>query len=230
MGTPKEISNYFNVIKRSPHEGNLRISFNPKQTVNVGDAVQLKVTLISPEKNFDQIFWVKVVDPEKPKEKKPKPEEEQEQLGIPPLLPVYKDKENKEADAVSWEDVESATTQQVDYNTVMIPEVEGENLMQIYVNMDSSTYMNYKGRIKNPNVDQIELTRRKFQLSVYFHTLFLYTITKNRGYQIYKIVEGKNEPEYVDLGTYLIDLFDNYYSQFILEFSVTEELLYGLGD
>ena len=230
VGEPKEISNYFNVIKRSPHDGNLKISFNPKNNVNVGDTVQMKVTMTSPEKDFDQIFWVKVVEPEKPKQKKPKPEDGQELLGIPPLLPTYQDKEDKEPDAVSWEDVENATSQQVDNKTVMIPEVEGENLVKIYVNMDSTTYMNYRGKIKNPNVDQIELTRRKFQLSVYFHTLFLYTITKNRGYQIYKNVEGKNEPEYVDLGTYLIDLFDNYYSQFILEFGGTEELLYGLGD
>ena len=41
---------------------------------------------------------------------------------VPPtLLPTYQD---KEPDAVSWEDVENATSQQVDNKTVMIPEVE----------------------------------------------------------------------------------------------------------
>jgi len=56
---------------------------------------------------------------------------------------------------------------------------------------------------------------------VYFHTLFLYTITKNRKYAITR--EGDDQKE-VDLEVYLRDLFSSFYSEFILNFG-TNDLL-----
>ena len=43
-------------------------------------------------------------------------------------------------------------------------------------------------------------------------------------------VEGKNELEHVDLGQYLKDLFDHYYSTFILNFGGMEAMMQGIGD
>ncbi|MBK6883728.1 MAG: hypothetical protein IPH05_12430 [Flavobacteriales bacterium] len=53
-------------------------------------------------------------------------------------------------------------------------------------------------------------------------------ITKNRGYQLSVRKDGNNED--VDIGTYIKDLFDHFYSSFILTFGGTEELMQGLGD
>lgn len=229
-GEPKEITDLFNIVSSSPQNGLIKLNFNPKKTLNVGDSVKVKVTLTAPADDFEEIFWVKVADDNKPKEKAPKQEDSNEPIGLPPLIFAYQNKDEKGADAVSWEDVEQATSMQMDYKTVMVPEAEGNNLKRIFVNMESSVLMNFKSKYKNPNQEQIEIANRKYYTSVYFHTLFLYTITKNRGYEISQKQEGRSEPEPIDVGTYLKDVFDNYYSTFILNFGGMNEIMQGLGD
>lgn len=90
--------------------------------------------------------------------------------------------------------------------------------------------MEYKSKFKNANEEQIQIANRKYFTSVYFHTLFLYTITKNRGYQIQQKKEDAEELQPIDVGTYLKDIFDNYYSSFILNYEGMEEMMQGLVD
>ena len=228
-GTPKDISDVLNINKSSPNKGTMKIHLNPKETVQIGDEVEIMATLTSPGKDFNEIFWIKIVEEQKPKESKPKEEEDDEPLGLPQMLFAYRENEGIE-NTVSWDDVESATGLEMDYKTVMVPEAEGDNLKSIFINMDSSVLKNFMSKYKNPNAEQIELSNRKYYSSVYFHTLFLYTITKNRGYEIRKKAEGQENLEDVDVGTYLKDLFDHYYSTFILNFGGMEEMMFGLGD
>jgi hypothetical protein len=229
-GTPKEITDIFNVNKSSPNKGNIRINLNPKGELKVGDAVQLKVSLTAPGGDFDEIFWVKIADPKQQKEKTPKVEDDNEPLGLPRMVFAYKDKEDKGENAVSWDDVEEATSLDIDYKTVMVPEAEGDNLNGIFINMDSTVLKTFKSKYHNPNEEQIELSNRKYYTAVYFHTLFLYTITKNRGYQIKQKVENEDRFDDVDVAQYLKDLFDHYYSTFILNFGGMEEMMQGIGD
>lgn len=229
-GTPKEPSELFNVVKSSPNKGTIKIALNPKDNLKVGDAIQMQVDLTAPGKVFNEMFWVMITDKEAPKVKTPKEEDDTENLGLPQLLFAYEEKVEEHKDAVSWDDVELATGLDIDYTTVMVPEAEGDALKRIFVNMDSSVLMNFKSKYKNPNQEQLELANRKYYTSVYFHALFLYTITKNRGYQISQKPEGKDELEDVDLGTYLKDLFDHYYSTFILNFGGMEEMMQGIGE
>ena len=55
---------------------------------------------------------------------------------------------------------------------------------------------------------------------MYSHTLFLYSITKAHKYEIIQN-ENDGNPD-VELGTYLKDLFDSYYAEFILNFGFDE--------
>lgn len=229
-GTPKDLTDIFNITHSSPKDGTIKIYLNPKNEIYLGNSVQIKATLTAPGEEFDQLFWVKITDPEIPKAKTPKPEEKNDKIGLPPLVFAYKNIEDKTENAVSWEAVEEATGNEMDYKTVMMPEAEGDNLTKIFVNMESSVLMNFKSKYKNPNLEQLEVANRKYYTSVYFHTLFLYTITKNRGYEIHQKVEGNQIPELVDLGTYLKDVFDNYYSTFILNFGGINELMMGVGE
>jgi hypothetical protein len=151
-------------------------------------------------------------------------------LGLPPLVFAYENVDASLSEAVSWESVEQATSMAMDYKTVMVPEAEGDNLKRIFVNMGSNVLMSFKSKFKNSNANQIELANRKYYTSVYFHTLFLYMITKNRGYEILQKVEGKDKPEAVDVGNYLKDIFDNYYSTFILNFGGMNEMMQGIAD
>lgn len=230
VGEPKEINELFNVNKSSPNNGTIRVNLSPKEELKAGDAVQMKVSLSAPTGDFDEIIWVKMSAPEQKQEKIPKNEDDDKPLGLPEMVFAYQNKEGKGKNTVSWEDVETATTLDIDFKTVMVPDAEGDNLNRIYINMDSTVLMNFKKKHKNPNEEQIELSNRKYYTAVYFHTLFLYTITKNRGYQIKKKSEHNDQLEEVDLGQYLKDLFDNYYSTFILNFGGMEEMMQGLAD
>lgn len=224
-GTPKEIEEVFNVNIASPDKGTIRVTLNPKSDINIGDAYQLKVSLTSPAEDFDQIFFVKISDKEKPKEKsKEKDDSKNDNIGLPEFVLVYKESDNG---FLTWDAIE-ANGISMDYETVMFPMVTGENLEKIYINMDSNVLKNFKSKYKNPDVNQLELADRKYWTSVYFHTLFLFSITKNRNYSIYRMLDGDEKD--VDIGEYLEDLFKSYYSEFILNFGGTHEMMEGLGD
>lgn len=225
-GEIERIEDVFNVNTSSPHNGTIRVVFNPKKQAQVGDAARIKVTLCGPEQDFEELFWVKVSEPNAPKEKSKKPEEgEDENIGLPELVLVYKDpREN----ARTWEEIEDATGEEMKYETVMHPLVSGENLEKIYVNMDSRVIKNFLSKYKNSDEGQIEIANRKYISSVYFHALFLYTITRNRKYKIALEKEGQEED--IEIGSYLRDLFSSYYSEFILNFGGTNELMQGLGE
>jgi hypothetical protein len=229
-GEPKEISEVFNVNKSSPNKGIIRLNLNPKDGLNIGDAIQLKVSLTAPGGDFDEIFWVKIADPQKPKEKIPKQEKDDEPLGLPEMVFAYKNEENKGESAVSWEGIEEATGLEMNYSTVMVPDAEGDNLNKIFINMESTVLKNFKSKYKNPNEVQLEISNRKYYTAVYFHTLFLYTITKNRGYQMTRKQKNLDTYEDVDVARYLKDLFDHYYSTFILNYGGMEEMMQGLSD
>ncbi|MGH7801271.1 MAG: hypothetical protein ACREOW_11705 [Thermodesulfobacteriota bacterium] len=225
-GKIDRVEDVFNVNRSSPHEGTIKVMLNPKDEVNVGDAAKIKVTLNGSGNEFEEIFWVKISEPEAPKEKSKKDEKKDEQnLGLPECVLAFREgKEN----SVTWERVEEATTETMGYETVMYPMVNGDTLEKIYINMDSNILKNFKSKYKNPDENQLELADRKYISSVYFHTLFLYTITKNRKYKIYQEKEGAETD--VDVGAYLKDLFESYYSEFILNFGGAEEMMQGLGD
>lgn len=227
-GKPSRIEDIMNVNSSSPNKGMIKIAMNPKEKVNVGDAFQVKVTLTNDGgADFDEIFWIKISEAEKPKEEKPKDKEnDKDLLGLPNYIPAYK--EMKEG-CVTWEKVEEATSDTMDWSTVMFPLVSGDSLETIYINMDSTVLKTFKSKTKNPNEEQIKLADRKYISSVYFHTLFLYSITKNRKYRIIR-QKDENQEEYIELGAYLKDLFESYYSEFILNFGGAEELMQGLGD
>lgn len=224
-GPIEKIEDVFNVNISSPNEGVIKISLGPKKEANVGDAVKIKASLGAPGDDFDEIFWVKVSAPEAPKENVKKEEKTEDLLGLPEFVLAYKEeKEN----SVTWEKVEEATSEEMNYSTVMFPLAKGDNLEKIYINMDSKVLKNFKSKYKNPSEIQLEIADRKFISSVYFHTLFLYSITKNRKYKIIQEKDGQDQD--IELGSYLKDLFESYYSEFILNFGGANELLQGIAD
>ncbi|MCF6171904.1 MAG: hypothetical protein L3J66_13080 [Bacteroidales bacterium] len=228
-GKPEQIEDILNVNTESPKDGIIKISFSPTDEVNVGDEMQIKVTLDGAGQKFDQVFWVKIEDREKPKEKVKKEEEDDlPEMGLPELILVYeKNPENKEG-IKTWSEMEEGTGEQMDWETVMYPLVKGDTLESIYINMDSRVLKNFKAKEKNISEQQMEIADKKYYSSVYFHTLFLYTITRKNKFRIYKELENNKEDE-VDLGSYLRSLFDNFYSEFILSFGVNE-LMASLGE
>ena len=225
-GQIDQIEDIFNVRKSSPQEGTIKLHLSPKKAAHIGDAAQIKASLSDPSGEFrSEIFWIKISDPKAPKPpSKKKEESEVPNIGLPELVLAYQEKKEN---AVTWEEVEVATSKPMDYSTVIYPMVDGENLERIYINMDSNVLKTFKSRTRNLNEEQLQLTDQKYIAPVYFHTMFLYTITKNLKY---KFIQEEDTGDFdVELDDYIKDLFSNHYAEFLLNFG-TDEFMQSLED
>jgi len=216
-GQPKQLSDLVNVTKSSPDQGTIRIAMAPTQEVMVDDMVQMKAVLHGPGEQFEERFWIKIVDKDKKLEKKQHDEDiKPESLGLPQYYLVWKEPHDGH---FTWETfAEKTSADEMDFSTIMHPLVTSEKLDAIFINMDSRVLKGHKGRIKAISEEQIELAEKKYISSVYFHTLFLFTIAKNRNYTVR---QAEND---VDIGDFLKDVFASYYSEFLLNFG-TEQLM-----
>ena len=207
---PDTISAILSVSQSSPSNGIIRIHIKASRELSVGDTIKIQATLSSPGGDLEEIFMVKVEDPEcqQPKQK----EESPDQLGLPEYEKVREKKTDGYA-GKTWDDLDMTDWS---YDKVMYPLTEGDKLICIYINMDSKVLKDYTRNLKNE--EEIDYARKRYISTIYFHTLFLYTITKNRKYQITR--ENENEP--VDLQDYLEDIFSNYYSAFLLNFGMND--------
>lgn len=208
-GEQKEISDLLNVVKSSPNEGIIKLTLNPTENLQVDDEIEIKASLTAAGDPLEEIVAVKIVEPEKPKEKTPKEEESLETIGLPELIKV----EQKD-----WERLQQSSIQ-MDYETVMYPVASGDTLERIYVNVDSNVFLKHRAKLKSE--DQILTAQKRYITSVYFHTLFLYMITKKRGYNLSLQKEG-GKTEDVSIDEYLCDVFDSYYSDFLLNFGMEQ--------
>lgn len=216
-GTPKKVEDLFYLQKSNPQNGTIKLVLAPSREVSVGDTIEIKATLTNPGDDFDQIFLVKIAEPDKQKEKvKKKDEEKDDKIGLPELILVYKDAKEGE-ERKTWQELEENFIT-MDYDTVVHPYAEDEILQSIYVNMDSNVLKNFKTNLKSS--EQFELTEKRYYTAVYFHTLFLFTISKNKKYSMKK-GEGDQMKD-VDLVDYVKDVFESYYAQFLLNFGVGE--------
>ena len=101
------------------------------------------------------------------------------------------------------------------------------NWETVYINMNSRVLMNFKSKTLNPSAEQREVADHHYISRVYYHTLFLYVISKNRSYEVMR-KNGRHEPQPVELTDYLKDVFDNNYARFLLQFG-TKELMDALA-
>lgn len=214
VGSPKEPSEMITVNETSPDNGTIKIYMSPAEDVKVGDAFELKVTLTNPGSDFDQYLMVKIVEADKPKESKPKQDDGEELSGLPPYVLVYK--EGKEG-SKTFEDLESNGIS-MDYSTVMHPQLESDKLEKIFINMDSTVLKTYKSKFRTE--DQLTTADRRYITSVYFHTLMLFAISKQKKYR-FSIQENGQDAE-KDLTDYLKDVFESHYSSFLLNFGIDE--------
>lgn len=215
LGNKREISDYLNIVKRSPNNGNIKLSLNPSSKVKVGDEAEIKISLTAPGEPLEEILLIRISEQEAPKEKAPKQDEQTDNIGLPELKIV------KEAD---WGKLEERGIS-MNYDTVIVPIGEGDMLTEIYVNLDSRVYLSHRSKLKTE--DQITTAQRKYIASVYFHSLFLYMITKRKNYNLTIQKDGKTEDITVD--QFIGDVFENYYSDFLLNFGM-EQLITALDD
>lgn len=213
-GLPIDAGKLLNIVRASPDKGTIKIYFSPKKEVKVGDSYEVKATLSSPGNDLEQFFMIKIVDPEQPKVPKAKETDVEEPSGLPPYILVYK--ETKEG-AKSFDDMEAANIS-MDYPNIMHPHIENDKLDKIFINMDSNVLKSFKSKYRGEK--QLLMADKKYITSVYFHTLMLYAITKQKKYTFNKTENGEDVP--ADLTEYLKDIFESHYSNFLLNFGMGE--------
>ena len=219
-GEVDQIEDLFNIQKSSPQNGTIKIHFKPKKEVRLGDEVRLKANLSDPSGSFfEEIFWVKIIEPDKPKQQSPKPAKNNiPNIGLPDYKLVYEK---------DWDTFENAGIE-MNYSTVMHPVVDGEKLTSLNINMDSTVLKNFKSQNRIRSEEQSEMANQKYISSVYTHTLFLYSITKAHKYQIIQESENGQNSD-VELETYLKNVFSSHYAEFILNFG-TDEIMQMLEE
>ncbi len=222
-GSVNDISAVMKVARQSPRNGTIKVVMKPNADVNVGDEIQIKVDLKHPGPDFTQILRVKIAEPRK-ENNSTTPVPEEESIGLPKLVRVYQSVPEGQETLVTWDQLGE---QGIDFNheAVMYPMIIEEILETIYINMDSSVLKAYKGKIRSE--EQHVVADRRYISSIYFHTLFLYTISKKRGYTIARSTDD-GEPTDIDLTDYLKDMFSSHYAAFLLNFGMSE-LMDALG-
>lgn len=212
------------IRKTSPKDGTIKIGLGATSDLNIGDELEIQATLGGPE-DLEYRFWVKIVEPNKEKKDVKKPEEEEEPpMGLPDYQLVYENAPEEAPDSLTWDKFAEAVGIPMDWTVPMFPSVgEDGNLERVYINMDSSVLRNFKSRQGNIGAEQAELSEKKYISSVYFHTIFLFSITKNKKYEL---KQGERD---VDLQDYLKDVFSSYYSEFLLNFGM-EDLMSTMAD
>ncbi len=220
QGSPKELSDLINIKKSSPDNGTIRIGLGATEELMVDDMVQISAILNGPGKEFEERFWIKIVDKDNPKKDSKKADEfDEENWGLPQYRLVYREKRE---DLLCWDEFESSVGIEMGFPVIMHPLVEEDRLDTIFINMDSSVFKTYKSKIKSVTEEQIELADKKYISSVYFHTLFLFSIAKQKKYDV---IQDDKE---IELSDFLKDIFSSYYTEFLLNFG-TEELMSALS-
>jgi len=210
-GTQTDISETFDISKSSPEEGKIKISFTPRETMKVGDDVQIKIDLSSPEGSFEEIIWIDIVKPQKEKNKKEE-KVENDKIGLPELVLTAQNSTDKKI--ISWKKLNESSIDMSYDNVMYIYSSDGEMIERIYINLDSSILKNHKAKLTNNSAR--EKVEKEYIAKVYFHTLFLYSINKNSKYEISK------DDSNLDMNEYLQGIFENQYTSFLINFNMNE--------
>ena len=213
-GTPKDISEIFDVSKTSPEDGKIKITLKPTDMLDIGDEVQIKIDLTSPSGNFEEVILIEIEQPQKEQQQKEK-KKEPEKIGIPELALTAKNP--IEDNIISWEKLSETGVIDMDYDNIMyIYSSDGEKLEKIYINLDSTVLKNYKSKLNSNELR--EKAEKEYIAKVYFHTLFLYSINKNSKY---RIIKGEQEEE-LEINEYLQSIFEHQYTSFLINFNMND--------
>ena len=144
-------------------------------------------------------------------------------MGLPESQLVFEEATAESPDVLTWEKLGESGIE-MDWEIPMQPLVGDDgNLEKVLINMDSRVLRNFIRSQGAIGVEQQELAQNRYISSVYFHTIFLFSITKNKKYELKR---GETE---VDLQEYLKDVFASYYSEFLLNFGM-EDLISSMAD
>lgn len=215
-GKPNRVDDVIEVTREGPSDGLIRITFEPKNDLSVGDEIELSARLTSPDGDLESIFWVKIVDPQNEEKK---PEKKYDNPALPKLIRVFERPESP--DERSWQDYNFTGDDVV--KILGSDEPSQENLIDgIAINMDAFAVKRHISRNRIMHQEQIKQVRDKYCITTYLHTLFLYAIMD-------KIVKSENYGFEVDVMDFTRDILKPY-STVLLSLDNSETLISSLTE
>lgn len=212
-GIPKKVEDNFEVTKEGPTNHSIKVTFEPKADISVGDEIELNARLSSPNGDLQSIFWIKIIEPHKETENAKQPPKE-EPPSLPKPIKVFE--HATEENPITWQ--EYAWT-----GEDIVKIISEKNILDaIAINMDCYALKRYISKNKISSPEQIKLVKDKFFLSIYFHSLFLYSILNKLGSS--EVSEMKFDSED------LTPLIFKPYSSFLLSTNTDEAILASLKE
>jgi len=170
---PNETSDILTINREGPVDGTIRLLIKPNEKAKVGDEVEIRATLSAPGQELECMFQVKV-DKElsEPKEKESKSTET-----FPKLPTPYKAYEKKiDGKGISWSDPQLNWNGHDIVKVLIAPDNKELMVESIIVNMDSFVFKSFLSRNRIDSENEIKYSKDKYFLSIYLHSLFLFSI------------------------------------------------------
>ncbi|MBI1768836.1 MAG: hypothetical protein HYR67_10720 [Bacteroidetes bacterium] len=171
---PNVVTDILTINREGPVDGTIKLLIEPNAKAKVGDEVQIRAILSSPGKDFECVFDVKVDEEiSKPQEKASKPTETFPNLPTPRKAFEKAEDEN----SISWSSPELNWTGNDIVKVITSNDNNSELMVDgIVVNMDSFVLKNFLSKNRITNEREILFNKDKYFLSIYLHSLFLFSI------------------------------------------------------
>lgn len=168
-GKPKKVEDIFDVTVSGPTDQAIKVVFEPKRNLSVGDEIEINSRLTSPSGDLETIFYIRIVNPMK--KEKVKTKEEKDRPTLPTPIRVFKERES-ESDR-TWNDYGWDG-----YDILrVIPSSNQENIVDaVAINMDSYILKRFLSKRRIASESSIRIVKDKYFTSIYLHALFLYGI------------------------------------------------------
>ena len=202
------------VSRSGPHDGEIKLSFEPTDKAQVGDMFEISAKMISSAGEIEVVVFVGIEKEKEKKEKEPE-KEETPNFNLPQMIRVFKEK--TEENTPTWDECTPPMTAK---DIVQLAAGDGGAIDEIRINMDSNLM---KKQVNRQGVS-VEKVGKKYVANVYSHALILYSTLF--GY--YSNEDNDNLPNKDALAMITDDLNEaiatifQHYGAFLMDFSETD--------
>ncbi len=170
---PNEVTDIITVEREGPNNGTIKLIIKPNHKATVGEEVDIKAKISSPGQDLSCVFTVKVDKKIVP----PKEKEEKNSETFPNLPTPKKAYESPvENNGVPWNEFNWDGNDIVKVISAVNDETNELLVEGIVVNMDAFVLKRFVSKNKIKTEKELKFISDKYFLSVYLHSLFLFSI------------------------------------------------------
>ena len=205
---PNTVEDYFNISQTGPDEGSIRVTFAPKEVLDIGDEVKVNAKLSSPSGNLEVIFYIRIDN--KNNASKKRKEDSRSGLSWPKMIKISKSNEK-------WITDEGKEFDDQDWDEDRIVKIfsNGDVIDVVAINVSSNALNRYISSQKANNYKKIQFVKDEYTVLIYLNSMFLYFYTLERE-------EIKDTD--IEISKFISDIFKKY-GEAILYINPTKSLL-----